>query len=154
MPVEERLRFTGENPPPGLWVRFPNWQNAYEEEGLPGQDETTLRPSDNQETIDDDVTFTAADAVFADGRTVPALLGVLAGDVGWIYIYPQPAEDDCWLLYLDLVSDRWTAMNGDALLPVPTEDANLFPMRVASRLPLQHTGQLIAIQIGTPAVTE
>src|SRR5262245_52114629 len=53
--MEERLRFTGENPPLSLWARFPNWQNAIEEETFPGQDETTLRPADNQQTIDDEV---------------------------------------------------------------------------------------------------
>jgi hypothetical protein len=26
--MEERFRFNGEAPPPWLWDRFPNWQNA------------------------------------------------------------------------------------------------------------------------------
>jgi hypothetical protein len=54
--LQGRLQFTGENPPVRLWPRFPNRQNANQEEGLPGQDETTRRPADNQETIDDETT--------------------------------------------------------------------------------------------------
>ena len=76
--MEERLRFTGNNPPVGLWPRYPNWQNAYDEEGVPGQDETTLRPADNQQVIDDDVSFSAGDAALANGqiRSGPAGSGL------------------------------------------------------------------------------
>jgi hypothetical protein len=154
--MQERLRFTGENPPPRLWLRFPNWQNAFDEEGLPDQDETTLRPADNQRTIDDETTFTAGDAVFANGQVVPALLGVLCGDLGWVYVCPDPEQDNCWVLRYDVPSARWVAMNeewflqGARLLPVPVENPSVFPLRVSSRLPLQLTGNLIAVQIGQP----
>jgi hypothetical protein len=154
---EERLRFTGENPPPSLWARFPNWQNAYEEEGLPDQDETTLRPADNQLTIDDEVSFTAGDAVLASGQTVPSLLGVLCSEVGWVYVYPKPEQDECWVLRFDVPSGRWVAMNDDwflespGTLRVPLDDPALFPVRVSSRLPLERSGEIIAIEIGEPA---
>jgi len=38
-------------------------------------------PADNQETTDDDVSFTAGDAVCTDGRCVPTFLGVLCSEV-------------------------------------------------------------------------
>lgn len=155
--MEERLRFTGENPPVELWDRFPNWQNAYEEEGLPGQDETTLRPADNQQIIDDEVTFTVGNAILASGETVATLLGILCGELDWVYVYPNLQSDACWVLRLDVPSHRWVAMNDDwflqsneRLLPVPIADQNVFPLRVASRLPLQRTGQLIAVDISSP----
>jgi len=154
--VEERLRFTGENPPVGLWPRFPNWQNAYEEEGFPDQDETTLRPADNQETIDDDVSFTAGDAVLANGQIVPAMLGVLSCELGWIYVYPDPSLDVCWVLSFHVPSQRWTAMNdvwflqGDGLVRVPVENSSVFPIRVTSRLPLQRKGEIITLEIESP----
>ena len=156
MLVEERLRFTGENPPPSLWGRFPNWQNAYEEEGLVGQDETTLRPADNQRAIDDEVSFTAGNVVFADGRTFPALLGVLCGSVGWVYVYPDPPRDECWVLRLDEPSQRWVAMNdkwfvqGRGILPVPVADPTVFPLGVTSRLPLESSGEIVSLDIPCP----
>jgi hypothetical protein len=155
--MEERIRITGNNPPLSLWVRFPNWQNAYEEEGLPGQDETKLRPADNQQSIDDEVSFSAGDAVLANGKTVPAMLGLLSGELGWIYVYPDPERDVCWIVRFDSSTQRWVAMNedwflrGDGVLPVPVVDSDIFPMRIASRLPLQCSGQRIAVDIGIPA---
>ena len=155
--MEERFRFTGENPPPGLWARFPNWQNAYEEEGSPGQDETTLRPADNQQTIDDDVSFTAGDAIFANGQPAPALLGLLCGELDWVYVYPRPEQDECWVLGYDVPSQRWVAKNedwflrGKGILRTPVEASGVFPLRIISRLPLQRSGRIIAVEIGNLA---
>jgi hypothetical protein len=154
--VGEPLRFTGANPPVSLWPRYPNWQNAYDEEGLPDQDETTLRPADNQESIDDDVSFTAGDAVLANGESVPAMLGVLSGKLEWVYVYPDPSLDDCWVLSFDVPSQRWVAMNEDwflqsaGIIRAPVNDASIFPIRVTSRLVLQHTGEKIEIEIEDP----
>jgi hypothetical protein len=49
--MHTRLRFTGQNPPPELWREYPNWRNAYGEEGEEGQDETTLLPDEVQTHI-------------------------------------------------------------------------------------------------------
>jgi hypothetical protein len=155
--MEERFRFTGENPPPSLWARFPNWQNAYEEEGLPGQDETTLRPADNQQTIDDDVSFTAGDVIFANGQPARALLGLLCGELDWVYVYPRPEQDECWVLGYDVPSQRWVAKNedwflrGKGILRTPVEDLGVFPLRIVSRLPLQRSGRIIVVEIGNLA---
>lgn len=54
------LRFTGQNPPPELWRTYPNWLNAFEEEGEAGQDETTLVPHEVQTHIAPHTAFTAA----------------------------------------------------------------------------------------------
>lgn len=151
--MEERFRFTGEDPPYRLWGRFPNWQNAFGEEDLSNQDETTLRPADNQETIDDDVTYTAGDAVFASGQICPALLCVQSGEVGWINVYPDAQQMECWIVRFDVPNAKWVAMNDDwfleegVILRVPLDDPDVFPLRVTSRLPLQRSGELIVIDI-------
>jgi hypothetical protein len=155
--MEERFRFTGENPPLRLWHRFPNWQNAYEEEGMPGQDESTLRPADNQQTIDDDVSFTAGDAMLASGQSAPALLWVLCGELYSVCVYPEPEQDNCWVLGFDVPSRRWIAMNDDwslqvrGILRVPVEDPGVFPLRITSRLPLRRSGNIIVAEIGSLA---
>jgi hypothetical protein len=154
---DEAPRITGENPPLRLWQRFPNWQNAYDEEGLPDQDETTLRPSDNQRTIDPEVTFTAGDARLSHGRQVPALICLAFGELDQVYIYPDPEADECWLVSVDPLSGRWKAMNHDWLLQaegmlrVPLGDSSIFPLELTSRLPLEQTGKAIAVLIEDPA---
>ena len=151
--MEERLRFTGANPPPNLWDRYPNWENAIDEEGEPDQDETTLRPSSNQRTIDDHVSFTAGEAVFADGRKVPALLILVSSELGWVDVYPDPSREETWMVCFDSPSSAWIAMNEDWFLNstnslrVPVEDDAVFPLNVKSRLPLKSTGNPISVVI-------
>lgn len=151
--MEERFRFTGENPPPKLWRRFPNWQNAYEEETLDEQDETTLRPADNQESIDDEVSLTAGDVTFANGLSASALLEVLCGEVSAVHVYPDPSQERCWIVTFHVPSNRWQAENDDwflktpGVLRVPVGNADLFPMRVTSRLVVQRSGEKIEFQI-------
>jgi hypothetical protein len=155
--MEERLRFTGENPPVQHWLRYPNWENAFDEEDFPDQDETTLRPADNQDNIDDDISFTAGEAVLANGRNVPALLGLLSSQVDWIYVYPNPDEDVCWVLSFHMPSKSWKAMSEDwflqsgGLVHVPVGDSSVFPLHVTSRLPLQQTRKNITLEIADPA---
>jgi len=151
--MEDRLRFTGENPPLHLWGWFPNWQNAYDEEGMPDRDETTLRPADNQRTIDNAVSFTAGDVVLSCGQRLPALLGGDRGEVGWIYVYPVQERDECWVMRFDAPSDRWVAMNDDwflrgpGILRVPAGDPGVFPLRATSRLPLERSGIVASLEI-------
>ncbi len=154
--MAERFRFTGESPPPSLLDRFPNWQNAYDEEGMPGQDESTLRPADNQSTIDDEISCTAADAILADGRKLPALLEVLCGEAWVVYVYPEPPSAKTWALRFDTPSQGWAAMNekwflqGEEDLPVPLNDPGVFPIRATSRLPLKRSNEKIRVVIAKP----
>ncbi len=154
--MSKDLRFTGENPPPSLWTRFPNWENAYDEEGVPGQDETTLRPADNQQTIDDEISFTAGDAVLANGGSIPAFLCLLDCEPGWVYVYPGPQQDICWVLRYDVLKRQWVAMSDEWFLqgssevvPVPVDSPGIFPIRVSSRLPLAATGKPLVLEIAS-----
>jgi hypothetical protein len=155
--VKKRLRFTGENPPPSLWDRFPNWENAFDEETLPDQDETTVRPSSNRKSIDSDVSFTAGDAILASGEKVPALLNILDGEIVWIYVYPDPSRNECRSLRFDNFSKSWESMEEEwmpeqeGLIPAPVEDSRVFPMTVRSRLPLQKTKSKLSFEVKKPA---
>jgi hypothetical protein len=154
--VAKRYRFTGENPPPKLWRRYPNWQYALDEEDIPDQDETTIRPADNQQTIDEYVCLTAGDAVLASGRTVPALLALDSGESYSVDVYPDPTQDDWWMLRFDAPYNKWFAMNDDqflqrpCILPVPLDKPGVFPLRVTSRLPLDSSGEPIVIEVDRP----
>jgi hypothetical protein len=154
--MEERFRFTGQSPPPNLLGRFPNWQNAYDEEGMPDQDESTIRPADNQCTIDDEVSCTAGDAILASGQKLPALLEVQGGELWTVYVYPEPPSPKAWAMSFHTPSQRWVAMNekwdlqGEEALPVPLDDPGIFPIRVSSRLPLEGSSDKIRVEIAKP----
>lgn len=81
---------------------------------------------------------------------------MLSGELGWIYVYPDPARDLTWMLSFDVPSQRWTSMNDDwflqggGVLPVPVGDSSVFPLHVTSRLPLAVTGQILAVEIEDP----
>src|SRR6516225_7420554 len=77
--MAKKLRYTGDWPPPKVLQRYPNWEMAYEEEGMDGQDETTIRPQAEQTVIDLETVHTAADVWLADGRTYPAIVTVAFG---------------------------------------------------------------------------
>jgi hypothetical protein len=156
MNMTSPLRFTGANPPPSIWPRYPNWENAWDEEGVRGQDETTLRPAENQQTIDKKMTFTAGDAHLKDGRILPALLIMVSGEIGWANVYADAKRDLTWMLRFDDPSGRWVAMNDDWFvggksLRVPLDEPGVFPLRLKSRLPLESTGKAIDLVIKKPS---
>jgi hypothetical protein len=134
-----KLRFTGELPPPDLWKRYPNWTCALEEEGLDGQDESTLRPSKNQKTIDWEVDWTAADVVFANGDTAPALVQFDEGELNWIHVYPDPKRNKAWVVWFSGPKRRCVAINKywggrRKNLAVPIGDVDVFPLLITTRL--------------------
>jgi hypothetical protein len=139
-----KLRFTGENPPLELLELFPNWSNAYEEEDIEGQDETTLKPHDQQNHIDDEVSFTAADLMVSDGSKYVALVEVINGIPSLIDVY-----DSGWLLRnKNYPIEPWEQWNQDWLPEnlrsklISFEDTSIFPLRVKSRLPLKNSNYI------------
>jgi len=144
-----KLRFTGENPPLQYLEQFPNWSNAYDEEDEDDQDETTLKPHEEQHFIDDDVSFTAADLTFADGAKQVALLEVIACVPCAIDVYDK---DDFYLRNRNYPTERWETMRQDWLpederrKEVSFDDASIFPLQVTSRLS-REKGEHIHFQI-------
>lgn len=134
---KKKLRFTGENPPVELWTQYPNWTNAWDEEGAAGQDETTLRPDHEQNVIGSDTTFTAADVTFADGRTFPAFAEIGNAELWGFHVYETDAE---WYYRHDSPTNRWGlyAPAGISTKDRPSVSYNesaVFPLRLKLRLP-------------------
>jgi hypothetical protein len=129
-----KLRFTGTLPTKLAVERFPNWTLALDEEGLPGQDETTLRPGDDQEKISSDTIGTAVVVVGPDGKQQLGLL------YGYLNLWRGPEHAD-WLhlfsgtrrLDIKLQANFWWPDE-----TAPTLHYNDFaelPLRVKSVLP-------------------
>jgi hypothetical protein len=95
-----------------------------DEEGRPGQDETTLRPAGNQKFIGPDVDYTAGEAWLPGDRVIPALLEVANGQPRTIVCFD---ETKVWEV-------PCTAHPG-AASALTDEQRARFPLRVASRLP-------------------
>jgi hypothetical protein len=148
MPI--RLRFTGENPPPELWREYPNWRNAYEEEGEEGQDETTLMPHEIQTHIGEYTSLTAGIARLHDGREFPAFLAVGERGVDGCEIYET---DTPWRVYYSYPDKRWVAFRAEWLPEserppaVSFADDTVFPLEIRMAVPWTQGGRPAAYQI-------
>lgn len=147
-----QLRFTGEWPPPGLLSRYPNWENALDEEDVPGQDETTLRPAEEQQMIPGEVAYTAGEIVQADGTRRAALIAL--DDDGPNTIFGYVTESDGWTVMTLGKPSRWSCIvedwkpEAERSPSVRFDDPLVFPLVVRSRLPLQRSGRRVAFRLG------
>lgn len=144
------LRYTGDWPPPEVLRGYPNWVFAYDEEGEEGQDETTVKPEDQQAFITTETQLTAGRLFLADGHTLPAIIcmengspvGVSAFEGRWT-----------WSVWRDGRTKAWRPATEDYLpeserLPsVSLSDARVFPLRFATLLPYGRGGQPWQIEI-------
>jgi hypothetical protein len=125
--MAKKLRYTGDWPPPEVLARYPNWEMAYEEEGVEGQDESTLRPQKEQRRITSDTVHTAGDVWLADGRTYPAIITVALG-----------TPSSCWFhdgkrwWAMQTFRKKWEPQGTDS---VDMKDKSTFPLRFRTRLP-------------------
>jgi hypothetical protein len=135
--MDKKLRFTGEWPTPKYWGEFPNWDYALEEEGEDDQDETTLKPADIQNYIDECTALTAADAECADGSRLPALIELIY-EPSAVNVFID--DKDAWRVVYHRPSKRWEAFIQDWLPEsergpeISMEDPKVFPLVVKSRL--------------------
>lgn len=145
------LRLTGEWPPRTLWAEYPNWEPALDEEGLPDQDESTLRPSGNQTEIGEDVAFTAGEAEQSDGLRLPALVELIDGSAVGVTVFT--AEADGWSVRELGHPARWVCIvpdwnpEHDRSPSVSFDDLGVFPLLVRSRLALVKTGNPVQFKI-------
>ncbi len=141
------LRFTGRLPPPRLFDTFPNWEYALDEEGRPGQDETTLRPMRQRKYIAHGTAFTSADAYLPGGECYPALLEMHGEQLEAIVVFED--DEHTWYIRLNAREGKWqpaaSGSVGGAIASL--SDAGQFPLRIMSRLPDGQRGKRIAIQI-------
>ena len=137
-------RYTGDFPPAEVLARFPNWDYALDEEGEDGQDETTIKPEDEQSFITEWTAFTAADAFSPGGTKFVALVELVGGDVGGVTVFEA---SESWRVLFDLTSQTWQPFvedwlpEADRCRSVELSDKRFFPLRVVTKLPLGNGGQ-------------
>lgn len=152
--MNSNVRITGDNPSPKLLEEYPNWEYALDEEGIEGQDETTLRPAQNQSTIGEDIAITAGTAWLNDGRECPAIIEMIDNVEGlqfclegrWRRVVRwsgRTGEFERWEPFVE----HWLPETERHFLPLSLDDDNFFPLRFASRLPFHKTSAHIRIKI-------
>jgi hypothetical protein len=147
--MAEKLRFTGEWPPMRVLKAYPNWEYALDEEGVEGQDETTIRPEAQQNVISGDTAYTAAEARQADGTERRAIVAIVGGRIDAVDVYVT--EVDTWRV--GRVGDRWEPFlqswlpESQRMPCVSLSDTTIFPLRVTTVLPEQPTGRPLSEEI-------
>lgn len=137
--IDSSIRYTGENPPEHVLLTFPNWIQALDEEGIEGQDETTLKPDETQTVISADTQHTAADAIIYSGKSCAALLSLENGRIESVTVY-----DGMWSVRVD--GDKWQSEKWahDTRYHGNTTD---FPITIKSRLRYGRTLRPIELQL-------
>ncbi len=130
----ERLRYTGCWPPVDVLQRYPNWVYALDEEEEPDQDETSIRPEDQQSFISNETVFTAGIAMCPEGRELSVVFSAQEGDVEGFEVFDGR---DWWLFRVDENGRDWFFVSQDWLPEMDgrAPDLSLFPLRVSARLP-------------------
>jgi hypothetical protein len=138
------LRYKGDWPPPEVLRDYPNWVFAYDEEGEEGQDETTVKPEDQQSFITADTQVTAGSLSLADGRTLPAIVCVERGSPVGVSAYEGRWS---WAVWREHRKATWRPSTQDYLpesqrLPsVSLSDSRVFPLRFSTALPRESGGE-------------
>ncbi len=136
---KNKLRFTGEWPPIRLWDEYPNWEFALGEEDDEFQDETTLKPDENQFFIGKYTAYTAGKVVQANGKTLPALIEIIHPNIAGVYGFIN--EQDCWMVREIGTPPKWTCIvyewlnESDRGPTVSFDDKDVFPIIVKLKLP-------------------
>ncbi|WP_146399679.1 hypothetical protein [Pseudobythopirellula maris] len=153
-----RPRITGELPSVALLKKYPNWENALDEEGLEGQDESTLRPHPIQDSIPDDFLFTAGEVHAPSGETFNALIEIDYGAVNCVTVYSGSSPSACWSFYQSVRLDGWATdclasfrNSSEDRTPAPIEDPTVFPLVLETRLPFGRTGEKIVVRVDSVA---
>lgn len=151
--MSDRLRITGDWPSPDLLAAYPNWENALDEECEDDQDETTLRPSEDQSVIGEYTPFTAATAWLNDGQECPALLEMVGGvaalnvhlDGQWYRLVRQVDQFNQFERWEPYCEDWLPEEERSPLLAIL--DSAVSPLRFSSRLPYYATSAHIRMVI-------
>lgn len=143
----KKKRFTGEFPPLEILNKYANWEFALGEEHIDGQDETTLRPANEQAYISENVAYTAAVATFASGLKRPALIEIFTGTPNGINVFKN--DDEVWRICYDYLEKKWIPFieywlpERERGLTVSMSDKTVFPLVIESRLPYKRKGKPI-----------
>lgn len=145
----KNVRFTGSWPPLHLLASHPNWEFALDEEDVPGQDETTLRPCADQEFITPDTAWAAGSLTFADGSRVIILMDVFSGDV--LDVAVLESDEASWLIRRRNTAEPWRIYQPDQAIAkdalASRSHSPLFPAMARSHAVRQQDEQPIEITI-------
>jgi hypothetical protein len=136
--MQEPLRYTGCWPEIEMLKTYPNWVFAADEEGESDQDETTIKPEDQQSFISDETAYTAATAIMPSGSCADAIVSVVEGRIEAVDVWDGR---DWWRVLYDSRLRSWTPFvetwlpDGERCASVSLSDARFFPARIVSRLP-------------------
>lgn len=128
-------RLTGRQPSPAQLEKWPNWRHCHDEEDEAGQDETTMRPDDEQSVIGAETTGTAFRLSTADGRRFLAFARAADGEdlaEGRIELLWALDPRGAWQVMM--TPDSWTLETGRRA--APKADDPRWPIKGTSVLPL------------------
>jgi hypothetical protein len=142
-----KYRYTGEWAPIEVLEKFSNWDYALDEEDIEGQDETTIKPQENQKEIDSTTCASVADIDLPSGERIHGIIVLVDKSILFVDFlfneqwYRIEKRNDVWVtLY-----EEWLPIERRAP-KIDMTDKRFFPMHVVSRLPVQG-GKRIEIEI-------
>ena len=143
----EKYRYTGEWPPIEILEKFSNWDYALDEEDVEGQDETTIKPQENQIEVDSATCGSVADISLPSGEKTHGVVVLADKDILFVdFLFNKKwhrieKKKDVWIpLYEEWLPVERRAPKFDI------KDGRFFPMEVISRVPIQG-GERIKIEI-------
>ena len=145
------LRFTGSNPPIETLRHFPNWEYALDEEGVSNQDETTIRPAQEQNFLVEGIVYTAGKVTLANGLQLEALLEVDGDEIFGLTVFDGTTWT--WVVRKLGKPAQWQAIDFSWFptearpLKVDLSDREIFPLEVVTVLPSKRSGTSARITI-------
>ncbi len=147
--MENKYRYTSKWPPLAVLKKYPNWEHALDEEGVEGQDETTLRPEIEQIYITDDTAFTAGRVTQADGTIIDAIIELIDGTAYGVDVFINTSttwrvvnSPSGWIPF----DQNWLPEK-DRMPVVKLTDKSIFPMQVSTILPVKATGKQVKFTV-------
>jgi len=149
--MARKHRYTGEWPPIEVLKEIPNWEYALDEEGSPGQDETTLRPQRLQSAITNDTVVSAAVVLQANGCRRMGIVSLYDGRIGSVDVLID--DSTCWRVNersngWEPYVESWLPEAERNFVSVSMTDGEVFPITVTTVLPLKSTGKPLSVRIG------
>jgi hypothetical protein len=119
-------------------IDYPIWEFCSDEEGVDGQDEATVRPSEESEVpgYSPGVYVVAADAVFSDGITAPGYLySGEPSDMGCVQpnLFTGSSQVNFWLGWLRFIGNVEEIIAGNYKLLGKSRES-IFPISFQSRV--------------------
>ena len=137
----KKHRYTGVWPPIKILQKIYNWDYALGEESSPGQDETTIKPQEVQNCIDNWTAFTVATVEFNDQSKHTAIIELINSKISSISVFHNDKDNECWRIVKNWNNSNWEPFIQDWLPverrcdSVTMKEYGIFPLKILSKLP-------------------